>query len=191
MVTLFMGNWFNIYIDQSLIPGLTTTLLDGFLPGLVDKYGADVPMALGVMCDDYPRTNFQQDAFGATGDFLVNFDVLSVDETAVSLNFTDIETMLELTLENFLLTPKVDSVKINNVDAVYSTIGKINTFQIKSFLNLGISMALPIINKVLSKGIEFPHSFFNGSIVIQNATFNSYPNYLSIEFEPTFNWVST
>jgi hypothetical protein len=41
----------------------------------------------------------------------------------------------------------------------------------KTFLNLGIKMALPIINLMLSKGISIPDSLFDGKLLIQEAVF--------------------
>jgi hypothetical protein len=41
MLMLHNGNWFNFHFTHEEISFLTTTNLDGLLPGLVDKYGKD------------------------------------------------------------------------------------------------------------------------------------------------------
>jgi len=76
-------------------------------------------------------------------------------------------------LTNFTLVPKIESMKFNEIDASQSTIGDVDTDGIKEFLNLGVRLALPILNKVLSKGFEIPHTF-NNTISIENATFASF-----------------
>lgn len=73
--------------------------------------------------------------------------------TAVVLSFIDTIAMMKLTLKNFTLTPKIESIKFNQIVASQSQIGNVDTNAIKSFLNLGIRMALPVINTYLAKGI--------------------------------------
>jgi len=80
-------------LDDSIVPALTTTYLDGFLPGLVAKYGDNVPMALDIEAHDVPVTIFNVGDMGMTVDVDVSFEVVGV-ETAVILTFQDIVTMI-------------------------------------------------------------------------------------------------
>jgi len=41
MMVLHNSGKLSYYLDSDQLPELTTTLLDGLLPGLVDKYGKD------------------------------------------------------------------------------------------------------------------------------------------------------
>ena len=80
---------------------LTTTVLDGFLPGIAAKYGQDVPVALSFSSKVAPNSFFNTDQVGAkltaTIEFIVN------NEKAVSLTITDADATVKPALANFTL----------------------------------------------------------------------------------------
>ena len=39
LLTIFEGDWLHLTVTNDTIPLLTTTMLDGVFPGLVDQYG--------------------------------------------------------------------------------------------------------------------------------------------------------
>lgn len=94
--------------------------------------------------------------------------------SVVKLTFADIETMLEVSLTNFTIYAQIDQASIGDVFASDSQIGDIDTRSMKTFLNLGLKLAIPLINVFLAAGISFPQSLFGGLLVIKDASFNSY-----------------
>lgn len=72
MLTLHEAGKLQFKFDNNTIPELTTTFLDGLLPGLVDKYGDNVPMAVFAKTSDFPRAIFNPGDLGMN--FSVDFD---------------------------------------------------------------------------------------------------------------------
>ena len=67
-------------IDDSTIPAtsafsLNTTALDDFLPGLVAKYGPDVPMSLLISTHSAPKSVLNPDEIGLIVGVDLNFIV--------------------------------------------------------------------------------------------------------------------
>lgn len=71
--TLFDSRLLSIKLTHEMIPELTTTNLNGFLPGLVDKYGDDVAMALNISAGFYPESLFTKDYLGLNSTVIVDF----------------------------------------------------------------------------------------------------------------------
>jgi len=46
MLTLHEAGKLKFHLDNDTFPELTTTLLEALLPGLTEKYGKDMPMAV-------------------------------------------------------------------------------------------------------------------------------------------------
>jgi hypothetical protein len=148
MLTLQESGWLQFYIDNNTIPILSTTLLEGLLPGLVETYGKDVPMGIYAKTTEFPQAIFNPGQLGANVSVDFNFEVIG-NGTAVVLSFIDTIAMMQLTLTNFTLVPQLKSIKFNDIEASQSQIGDIDTASIKSFLNLAIRMGLPVVNKFL------------------------------------------
>jgi hypothetical protein len=58
----------------------------------------------------------------------------------------------------------------------------------KLLINSALKVAVPMINLLLAKGINFPQTLFGGKIVIENAIFNAFQDYIKIELSPEFNF---
>jgi hypothetical protein len=72
--------FFEITLDGDAFGGagkvyLTTTIMDGFLPGLAAKYGKGKPVALRFQTEKAPRSEFNKDQVGARITARVSFNV--------------------------------------------------------------------------------------------------------------------
>ncbi len=166
---------------------LTTSSLEEYLPGLVAVYGENMPMAILVASHSTPKAIFNVDEMGLDFGIDLRF-IVEGQGTAVVLGFDDIEAMLGLTFSNYTLYPKVESVKLNTLQATESTIGELDTRSMKTLINTGLKLAIPVINAFLSSGFKFPSELFGGKIEIESATFNVMQDYLRIEFSPQFHF---
>jgi hypothetical protein len=63
---------------------------------------------------------------GANISLNMDFIVLG-NGTALTLEFNNVVSMFELVLTNFTLTPHIDSIRFNDIEAVNSQIGTIDT----------------------------------------------------------------
>jgi hypothetical protein len=93
-----------------------------------------------------------------------------------------------LTLTNFIFYPVIESLNIGDIYATDSQIGTIDTRSMKLLINSALKVAVPMINLLLAKGINFPQTLFGGKIVIENAIFNALQDYIKIELSPEFNF---
>lgn len=78
MLTLFETSKFNLTITNEMLPEtspiqLTTTFLEGLLPGLVETFGDDKPMSVNVKAHTVPVMSFTQDVIGANIELAVDF----------------------------------------------------------------------------------------------------------------------
>lgn len=161
--------------------------MDGLLPGLVDKYGEDKPMTVDLKAKESPYTVFKEGQTGMDLTLSLLFNVVDV-ETAVELTLNDIDTIVDVSFEDFLFVPKLESMEFGEVDQDKSTIGDIDTEDFRGFLNIATAFIKPFINEILEEGIEIPQSFLNGTVSIKSATFEAHVDYLNIIMEPIFNW---
>ena len=115
----------------------------------------------------------------------LKFNVVGV-ETAVDLTLNDIDTLVNVTFENFILAPQISSLDLKSVSTLSSTVGRVNALELKTVFNIAMSLAIPTFNKILSTGYEIPHTFVNGLVAISEATFYPHNDYISISFVPQF-----
>jgi len=58
------------------LPELTTSLLESIIPGLIAKYGKDMPMAVDIKTHDFPRAIFNPTDLGANVSIDMTFEVM-------------------------------------------------------------------------------------------------------------------
>ena len=92
-LTLHEGGKLSVYLSQALIPALTTTTLEAFLPGLVAKYGDEMPMGIQISTHEAPRTILKENEMGANIGIDLRF-IVEGQGTAVVMTFDDVELML-------------------------------------------------------------------------------------------------
>lgn len=170
--------------DGMLKSYLITTYLDGFLPGMVAKYGKDTPVSVNFKSFAAPNSFFNPSEVGAklhaTIEFIVN------QEVAVSLTLTDADALVTPSLSNFVLKVQIIKFAIKAIQLNQSTIGAVDPDELRVFLNVLFRTAVPIVNdKVLSKGFTLPRQFF-GIVEIQEAEFKAMQDFIQIGFVPHF-----
>lgn len=79
-LTLFESNRLHVLLTNDIIPptsafSLTTTSLDVFLPGLVAKFGNDVPMTILIAAKEYPLAIFTPESMGGSISLSLDFQV--------------------------------------------------------------------------------------------------------------------
>ena len=163
---------------------MTTTYLDGILPGLVAKYGEDKAMSLKFSTHNAPNALFNVGQVGAQVNYYLDFWV--EDQIAVSLNVTNANALVQASLDNFIMKLKIDLVKFEDISVLKSEIGEVSGRELKYFLNTLFRMLIPFINGlVLADGFPIPDTFF-GVMRIKSAKFNSMNGYVDIGFVPEF-----
>jgi hypothetical protein len=164
---------------------LTTSYLDGILPGLVQKYGEDRPMKIAFRTKVSPQSFFNPGQVGAKLsaylDFMVDNDV------AVGLSVNDAFALVTPTLDNFILKLKISQIKFDAIEVTSSQIGPdVKGNELKVFLNTLFRMLIPFINNlVLAPGFTIPDTFF-GVMRIKSAVFAAKDGFVNIGFVPEF-----
>ncbi|CDW75575.1 bactericidal permeability-increasing protein [Stylonychia lemnae] len=168
----------------SIAEELTTTYLDGLLPGLVQKYGDNIPVQIALIAKTAPRSLFQKDALGVIIDLDLTFIVKN--EVAIVVTLYDFISRVDLKLTGANLTAQLLSIKIDHATATDSKIGDFNAQDFKDFLNVSSRIVIPFINNLLlEKAFTLPSSFF-GVVQVNSAQFQSFDNYLAISIVPQF-----
>ena len=88
-------------------------------------------------------------------------------------------------MQDFLLSIKVLTFYINDAQALYSDIGWINAYELRSFVNVFAYLALPVINGFLSPGFKLPQEYF-GIVRIRDASFLALDGYCQVGIVPEF-----
>ena len=166
---------------------LTTSSLDEFLPGLIATYGEDLPMAIQISSHSNPQSILLPGEMGANIGLDMTF-IVEGQGTAVRFNFVDVISMLQLTLVDFRFYPIIESVKIGDAYASESQIGEIDITGLKKTFNMFMKILVPLVNVFLGSGIPFPQELFEGKLVIKDATFNSFQDYVKIALSPEFHF---
>jgi len=108
------------------------------------------------------------------------------DQIAVTLNVANAKALINATMDNFLLKPKINTVKFEEISVVTSEIGPVSGKELQYFLNTLFRMIIPFINGlVLANGIQIPDTFF-GVMRVKSARFDSMDGYVNIGFVPEF-----
>ncbi|CDW88064.1 bpi2 domain containing protein [Stylonychia lemnae] len=163
---------------------LTTTYLDGLLPGLQAKYGKDQPVTIEAKTSQAPRTLFKLDNFG----ILMTMDMIFRvnNEVAIVVSLQDFVSTVQVTLKETNMTVKVLTCKVSQVSASQSQIGEFSSDDFRAFFNVGSKIAIPFINNIfLNTPFVLPNTYLN-MVRIQAAEFKSFDNYLAVSVTPEF-----
>lgn len=110
--TLFQLNILQFLVSnetvQDLPDELTTTYLDGLLPGLVAKYGDNQPVKVNMKATKAPTSLFQKDRIEVIVTLELTFIVN--DETAIVVTLIDLDSEVSVNLQNALLTVQLKEV---------------------------------------------------------------------------------
>jgi len=64
--------------------------------------------------------------------------------------------MFHFKISNYTLFPDIETLKIGDIAARESAIGEVDTKSMKTFLNMGMKVLVPVINGYLKDGFEIP-----------------------------------
>ena len=70
-------------------------------------------------------------------------------EEAMALRTSDMQLVLDVDLENFMLTVQLDTVYIDSINEIRTVIGKHDAQAIADFIDTGAYIAIPVINGYL------------------------------------------
>mmetsp|Transcript_2154 Transcript_2154/g.2053 ORF Transcript_2154/g.2053 Transcript_2154/m.2053 type:complete len:126 (+) Transcript_2154:1061-1438(+) len=124
---------------------------------------------------------------GALFSFSTQFNVQDMG-TAFTLSFHDVEVILTIYMDNFIIYPAIDRIKIDSLTVEDSQIGDMSPTKLKMLLNTAISVIVPIINVALKDGIAFPDTLFGGKITVESAVFKAWEDYIQIQLAPHFHF---
>lgn len=115
---------FDFVLDGNTFDGagkayLTTTIMDGFLPGIVAKYGKGVPVALRFRTEKAPQSQFNVDQIGAKMSAKIDF-IVNGNETAVALAITDADATVSPSLTNFTLFMQIVKFDVKAISVLAS-----------------------------------------------------------------------
>ena len=121
---------------------------------------------------------------GAQVNYFLDFMV--EDQVAVTLNVVNAKALVNATMDNFILKPKINTVRFEEISVVASEIGPVSGKELQYFLNTLFRMIIPFINGlVLADGIQIPDTLF-GVMRVKSARFESMDGYVNIGFVPEF-----
>jgi len=153
----------------SVIPlNLTTSWLDTFIPGFVKRYGQNVPVIVHTRTPVYPKALFNVGEIGMNLTLELSFQVFG--EIALVLELDNVVTLLNVTLEDFILRILIESFSIGSLTATKSLIGDVSTWYLETMISIGITFVVPIINSLIGGGLPFPQNFFD-TLIIDSAAF--------------------
>ena len=108
------------------------------------------------------------------------------DQVAVTLNVVNAKALVNATMDNFILKPKINIMRFEEISVVTSEIGPVSGKELQYFLNTLFRMIIPFINGlVLADGIQIPDTLF-GVMRVKSARFESMDGYVNIGFVPEF-----
>ncbi|CDW76442.1 bactericidal permeability-increasing [Stylonychia lemnae] len=179
-------NLFKYHLDPAIAGKfasmLTTTFLDGLLPGIEAKYGKDLPVSVGFKSTSSPNALFQKNDFGVLLDLDLTFEVNN--ETAIVISFEDFSSTINVSLDKTNLKIQVEKCAIDQVQASQSKIGDFNVSEFKAFFNVASRAAIPFINNMLLENPFVLPDTFLGVVKIIDAQFQSFDNYLAVSVTP-------
>ena len=173
LVAIYDTGIFAFTIDKDVIPGLadklTTTYLDGLLPGIADKFGKDQPVSIAMKANDAPRAVFKEADMGLNMDLDLTFSVNG--QVAIVVTVTDLNVHVDPLLQNQNFSCQIKTISINQCSATQSVIGDFDSEGFKDFFNISVRIAIPFINELLlSQVITLPDSYM-GMVKINAASF--------------------
>ncbi len=155
----FKGSISQADISAKYSSFLSTTYLDGFLPGLVNTYGKDQPVTILFSSSAAPHTFFNPDEMGASLSVILEFQVN--DQSAITLEIHEADAFVQTSLEDFTLHIKIESLAVKSIQQIQSNIGDISPLELKTFFNVLFKIAIPIINELLANGFAVPTEFMD------------------------------
>eukprot|EP00347_Sterkiella_histriomuscorum_P011713 403371396 len=186
LVAIHDTGLFDYVITKEAVPGLdnmlTTTYLEGLLPGLEAKYGKDQPVTIEMKATQAPKAEFKENDLGLILNLDLTFRVNS--EIAIIVSVIDLIAHVEAMLQGPNFTTKVNTVKIDQCSASQSQIGDFDAESFRDFFNVSVRIAIPFLNELfLSKAIVLPDNYL-GLIKINSATFASQNGFLAVTVVP-------
>eukprot|EP00347_Sterkiella_histriomuscorum_P018594 403344916 len=137
LVALQDQNIFDYTITKETIPNyaqyLTTTYMDGLLPGLVAKFGRDQPVTVEIDSTQPPRAVFKEKDLAMVLNMDFTFRVNN--EVAIVVSVTDLNAHVDVTLRNTNLTANAKVIKISKCSASQSQIGDFDSDSFRAFFN--------------------------------------------------------
>ena len=103
----------NVSSNEQL--NITTSLLQGLLPGLVRRYGPDQNVTVGFKATEAPRAIFEKDIVGIV--FTVELAFVVGNETAIVIRLEDLDVKVGLQLSGALLKVQISEVRDCNASA--------------------------------------------------------------------------
>ena len=167
---------------------LTTTILDTTFPGLVTKYGPDLPCSFSCAAVA-PAPYFvltQGNPGSITGNIVMECDLLVQNSRAVSLSITtDFNT--EASLEKWVLNLTLTNSEVAGVQVIYCQLDQEPSGQdLTDFLNVLVQGVLPsAFLSIFGQGITLPT--YQG-VDLSDATLTIEDGYLSIQATPVFTF---
>jgi hypothetical protein len=107
------------------------------------------------------------------------------DEVAVSFQVVDADGVIKPNLTDFMISIQLVRFTLKELTLRSSTIGDINTRDLRVFLNTLFRMVIPFANYFLAKGFQIPDHFF-GVLAIKSAQFQAMDGFVEIGFVPEF-----
>lgn len=181
-------NWFSFLFTPDTFGGiakgyLSTTYLDGILPGLITKYGKDTPVSVNFISQLAPNSFFNVDEVGAKMHARIEFIINN--EIAVALQVNDADALVSPSLNDFILKIQVIKFALKVITVTETKIGTIDGDEIKVFLNVLFRLGIPVANSFLNGGFRLPNEYF-GFMVVKAAEFQAKSGYVQIGFVPEF-----
>ena len=105
---------------------------------------------------------------------------------AAEINLNDIAFQFTALINNMDISLNITRLNIDKVEVVSDTFGKLNALLIKTKLNNGFRLALPILNHVLANHqIKIPSNIL-GVFELSDLTLGYYDSYIFAGATPTF-----
>jgi len=102
---------------------------------------------------------------------------LSVDNVAIDAS---------ITITNFTIGLEANKFQVGTIDVVTSTIGRVSTLTLKTLINTGFLVLIPVLNTFLEKlHVQFPDNIL-GIFTLDDLNLAYYDNYIYLGATPTF-----
>ncbi len=98
--------------------------MEGVLPGIIARYGANQPVSVNFATTQSPSSFFQVGKMGL--DLTADLNVYVNSQLAASIEVISAQSSISATLKDFLLSIKFLTFYISDAQVLYSDIGPIN-----------------------------------------------------------------
>lgn len=192
--TFILSDKLNIEITNKDIPKesplhLTTTSLNTILAGVEDKYGKDKEMYLKLKGSEPVKgvslTNGKINAEAAS---ICEFYVVGVEETVATVEII-ISTEVNVELkDNAELKVSIKSATIKDLKIIETKLPKMQVKTTKFFLNIALTVAIPMINKKVLDNIKLDFPTYMG-IKFTSSQMVVHENYIEVGVTPEFKYL--